>query len=100
MRITTNNVPRPVIGAHELTSAERKQHDYLDWPAIDEGRDSASFFRYKGELHDLGCFMRGGPEGWDGSEADSFFSATLVRYVHGNPDYGDYEYVVVATYVS
>jgi hypothetical protein len=36
--------------------------------------------------------------GWDGQSTDSFFSATLVRYVTGSDYYDDYEYVVVARY--
>jgi hypothetical protein len=90
MKVTTNNVPRPVIDAYELTAKEREQFDYLDWPAIDEGRDSASFFRYKGELYDLSEFERwdnpASPtrEGWDGFRSDSYFSALVVRYAdHG-----------------
>jgi hypothetical protein len=92
VKVITNNVPRDVIEAHELTPAERAEFDYLDWPAIDDGRGSASFFRYKGELHDLGEFSQdygitkgvGLPEHlskWDGYRSDSMFSALVVRYV-------------------
>jgi hypothetical protein len=100
MTITTNNVPRPVIDAYELTAKEREQFDYLNWSAIDEGSDSASFFRYKGELHDLGEFERwdnpASPtrEGWDGFRSDSYFSALVVRYVE------DGEAVVVGLALS
>lgn len=83
-RIITNNHARPLIDAYELTEAERKEFDYLDWDAIDEGEDSASFFRYKGRLYELGEFMRTNDNGdfkeWDGYSSDSFFSGTLVRY--------------------
>lgn len=90
--IRTNNVPRDVIDAYELTAAEREEFDYLDWPAIDAGTDGASFFRYRGQLYDLGEFSRdcgilrgsGLPahlSSWDGYSSDSFFSATVVRYV-------------------
>jgi hypothetical protein len=93
VKITTNNKPRPVIDAWSLTATEREQFDYLDWEAIDDGRDSASFFRYKGELYNLGEFTRdygilkgaGLPEhlsNWDGYMSDSAFSATVVRYVN------------------
>lgn len=95
VKVVTNNVPRDIIDAYELTAEERKQFDYLDWGAIDEGRDSASFFRYKGQLHDLGEFTRdygitkgsGLPEHlskWDGYRSDSAFSAVVVRYVNDN----------------
>ena len=97
LTIRTNNVPRPIINAWELTPEERKEFDYLDWEAIEDGRDSASFFRYRGELYDLSEFVRivpqggdGGPfahydhtgelSGWDGIRTDSFFSGIVVRY--------------------
>jgi hypothetical protein len=92
MQVVTNGVPRPVIDGFELTAQERAEFDYLDWAAIDEGRDSASFFRYKGELHDLGEFSAdygitkgaGLPEhlsAWHGYRSDSFYSAMVVRFV-------------------
>jgi hypothetical protein len=56
-------------------------------------RLDASFFRYRGELYDLGEFMstRGMPEfsplvKWDGYSSDSYFSGTLVRYVDQDHD--------------
>ena len=92
MRILTNHHPRDIVDAYELTPAEREQFDYLDWPAIDDGRDSASFFRYRGDLHDIGEFSAdygitrgaGLPDSlsrWDGYRSDSFFSALVIRYV-------------------
>lgn len=91
-RVVTNSVPRDVIDAHELSAEERASFDYLDWSAIDAGEDSASFFRYRGELHDLGEFTSdygiarntGLPThlaAWDGYQSDSFFSALVVRFV-------------------
>jgi hypothetical protein len=74
-----------IVDAWQLTPAERARFDYLDWPAIEAGRDSASFFRRDGELHDLGTFLRTSPGsteytlGWHGCAGDSFFSGTLVR---------------------
>lgn len=85
MKITTNNVPRPILDALELTPAERRWHDYLDWPAIERGEDSASFVRYRGHAYNLGEFERLPPfgtlsaAGWHGSSADSAFSAALIR---------------------
>jgi hypothetical protein len=93
MTIVTNNVPRDVLGAHDLTPAEREQFDYLNWEAIERGEDSASFIRFRGSLYDLGEFEHTtGPNlsGWDGMQVDSFFSAVLIRYV-------DNERVIVAT---
>jgi hypothetical protein len=87
LRVITNNVPRDVIDAYELTSDERAQFDYLDWTAIEAGTDSASFFRYHGDLYDLGEFMHWDTtphdalKVWDGYLSDSAFTAVVVRYV-------------------
>ena len=101
MNVITNHQPREVIDAWQLTADERREFDYLDWIAIEEGRNSASFFRYRGELYDLGefsvfdypYFERNESEWakeWDGIQTDSYFSATLIRYTD------NYEAVVVA----
>lgn len=93
--IRTNNVPRDLIDAWELSPKERAEFDYIDWQAIEDGRDSATFFRYKGVLYDLGEFQRvherGGPvcvpfsyspfASWDGYMSDSFFSGLVIRLV-------------------
>ena len=100
IKIRTNNVPRFTIDACELTEAERAEFDYLDWSAIDEGRDSATFFRYRGQLYSLDQFTRtepGGPlalAGWHGMNADSYSSGTLVRLSD------DGESVTVASYLT
>jgi hypothetical protein len=82
MRFITNHVPRFTIDAYELTSAEREDFDYLAWGKIDAGEDSATFFRYRGQLYDLSEFVRStDPDNdyWDGIATDSFFSATVVK---------------------
>jgi len=103
LTIITNNVPRDVIEAHELSAEERAEFDYLDWPAIERGEDSASFARYKGELLDLAEFERpanyyseenAALAAWHGIRSDSFFSGVLVRYVD------DFERVILARYYS
>jgi hypothetical protein len=104
LRIITNNVPRDIIDAYELGADEQSEFDYLDWEAIKDGRDSASFFRYKGELHDLGEFLttselsRGAGHhdlsAWDGYQSDSFFSGLVVRYVD------NFERVIIGTYLA
>ena len=115
VKIRTNNVPRDVIQAYELTPEERAEFDYLDWPAIDDGRDSAEFFRYRGELYDLSQFSRvipagsarchpmecDAPEfsGWDGYQSDSYFSGTLIRWARDNGRI-DCERVIVGLYTS
>jgi hypothetical protein len=107
VKITTNRVPREVIDGWQLSAEQRAMFEYIDWPAVERGEDSASFVRFKGEWYDLGDFMRTSDmgvssdfSGWDGYVSDSFFSGVLVRYVHDNPDYEDYGYVVMATYYA
>ena len=89
MTIKTNNVPRYVLYWYELTDAERAEFDYLD---SDDAQASASFFRHRGSVYDLGEFMVSSIKGWDGIRSDSYFSGILIRYVE------DYERIVVATY--
>lgn len=102
LRIITNNIPRELFTWHELTEKERDWFDYLD----EDSRDSLRFARYRGEAYDVGDFVRivSKPAGfahyaapgspllaWDGIATDSYFSATVVRYV---PD-SSYELVVM-----
>lgn len=100
LTIITNNVPRDVLEGYELTPAERDEFDYIDWSAVERGEDSCSFFRYKGDLYDLGEFERwdnpASPtrQGWDGIQPDSFFSGVLVRYCD------NFERIIVGRYYS
>lgn len=98
MEIISNNQPRPVIDASELTQTEREEFDYLDWSEIEKGNDSATFFRYKGQLYDLGdCGHIGaafGLQGWHGYYADTAWSGVLVRLT------SDCDHVVVGRYYS
>ena len=104
--IKTNNVPRPIVCGWELTEKEAAEFDYLD--DITEG----GFFRYKGEVYDLGEFCRVIPAGsksyhpcdmhdiggdfknWQGYISDSYFSGIVIRYTE------DLEHVIVGTYFS
>lgn len=81
MEIITNHQPRFTIDAYELSAKERERFDYLDWPAIDQGEESATFIRYKGWLYDLGEFVTSEQFGsyWHGADVDTFFSATLLH---------------------
>lgn len=100
LTVITNNVPRGILDAYELTPAERYEFDYIDWKAVEEGRESASFFRYRGEVYDLGEFeVWDNPssltrQGWDGIKPDSFFSGLVVRYVD------HFERIIVGRYFS
>lgn len=83
--IRTNNVPRDLVDAWELSPKERAEFDYIDWQAIEDGRDSATFFRYKGVLYDLGEFLRLRGDSpfvsWDAFSPDSVFSGLVIRLV-------------------
>lgn len=92
VKVKTNNVPRFVLDACELTPDEREEFDYLDWERIEEGSESATFFRYQGTLYELGQFthdyglLKGArlPEHlskWDGYMSEGAFSALVVRIV-------------------
>lgn len=100
LTIKTNNKPRFTIDSYELTEKERNEFDYLNWEAIDKGDDSATFFRYKGQLYDIGEFMRTdntneAMKGWHGYSPDSFFSGVLIRYVSD-----DCEQIIIGQYSS
>jgi hypothetical protein len=100
LTVITNNVPRDIIEAYELSARERAKFDYLDWQAIERGEDSASFFRFKGDIYDLGEFERwSGPAfsplaKWDGHRSDTFFSGLVVRYCD------DHERIIVGRFYS
>lgn len=107
LTIRTNHHRREILDPHDLTPAEREEFDYLDWAALDRGEASAQFFRFGGQVHDLGEFTtdygltRGGGlpspfEGWDAYRSDSAFSGMVVRLVKA--DYGDHDIVVGRVY--
>jgi hypothetical protein len=83
--ITTNHVPRDLIDGALLSDEERRQFGHYDWPAVDEGSESAKFFRYRGRTYDLADFERvdeGGElaaAGWHGALAESVWSAVVIR---------------------
>jgi hypothetical protein len=99
LTIRTNNVPRPVLDGFQLTELEREEFDYLDWPAIERGEDSASFFRYLGHVYDLGDIPTAPDNfkalGWDGAASDSFFSGILVRWFSPDGSYIGGDEVVI-----
>lgn len=92
MKIRTNNKPRDIIQAYELTEKELLEFDYLEG----ENLDCASFFRYKGSVYDLGEFMLCPDsfhiENWQGIYSDSAFSGILIKYCN------NFEQVIVAQY--
>lgn len=115
INVTSNYRPREIIDAWELDQSERDQFDYLDWQAIDRGEDSASFVRYRGELHDLGEFMITSElnpgsghfplQWWDGYRPDSFFDGLVIKLAdslgtkgHDPSTYG--EYAIIGHYFA
>lgn len=91
--VRTNNIPRPVIYGFDLTEKERKEFDYLDFTTDcqdntgDNEGNYRQFFRYKGNVYDLGDCMRVEEsntlcKGWDGYYGETFFSAVVVKYVN------------------
>lgn len=101
MKITTNNIPRDLLEAWELTPTEIREFDYLDWEAINRGEASAQFFRYRGSTYDLGEFEWTGHAGypkliqdWHGIQTDSYFSGIVIKYLAEN------EQVIVGRFLS
>ncbi len=94
MKICTNNKPRDILHACQLTEKEITEFDYLEGESL----DFASFFRYKGNVYDLGEFMfyssRFQFKGWAGYYSDSAFSGILIKYCK------DFDHVIVGQYFS
>ena len=58
LNVKTNNVPRDLISAFELSGAQysklRKEFEWMD----DSEFESAMFFNYRGQIYALADFMR------------------------------------------
>lgn len=98
LTIVTNNHYYPILYWYELTPAEQKDFDYLD---DESSQESALFFRYRGQMYDLGEFMRTRDFGkdsplskWYGYMSDSYFSGVLINFSEDN------DFVQVARYYS
>jgi hypothetical protein len=101
MPVITNNVPRLIVDGFDLTPQEREEFDYIDWVLTEKGEESREFFRYKGEIYDLGDFMYINPDmlpagsilkGWDGYINDTMFSGILVKHCE------DHDHVIVGRF--
>lgn len=102
MKIVTNHNRRRILDASDLTVKEAEWFDYLDWDKLEKGEDSASFFRYRGNVYDLGEFQRVPNyehfQQWDGYQSDSFFSGIVVKY-YSDRNFDPYDdFVIVGTY--
>jgi len=93
MQIITNNMPRLMLYANELTDQERINFDYM------EDIETGDFFRYKGQVYSLDEFIRTGNnealKEWDGYSSDSFFSGVLIKLCDEDSDR-----IIVGTYYS
>lgn len=77
MNIKTNNRVRPLVSYFELTESQRADFDYV----TGEDRYSERFFVYKRAAYDSSEFMRlDNCPPWQGSQVDTYFSATLIRF--------------------
>jgi hypothetical protein len=85
LTIKTNNVPRELISAFELSSAQySKLRAEFDWMDLDEF-ESAMFFEYRGQVYALADFMRTEGDilrdGWQGILNETFFSGLVIKIV-------------------
>jgi hypothetical protein len=100
IKVYTNNRPREIIEGYELNKDQRKEFDYIDWSKVENGEETPQFFKYKGELYDLGEFSTTSElhdsklTKWDGIQSDTFFSGILIKYTP------DFEHVIVGRYYS
>jgi len=79
MEVITNNHPRDLLRYDELSE---KDQIWFNFP----GADECDYVRYKGMAYCVSDFMRttftsDEFKGWDGYEADTFFSGVLVKFV-------------------
>jgi len=93
MKIYTNHHWRKLLYFYELTDKEKRE---LDW--IED--DTASVFRYRGNVYALDEFMRIDKtaskefQDWHGYSSDSYFSGVLVKLSEDGEEYQ------VAIYIS
>jgi len=100
MNIKTNNQPRRLFFACELSQSERtKLRQQFDWMDDEQFEHDCSFFKYRDWYYNLADFMRiefaakeSEFQGWHAYCSDSYFSGTVIKLC-GN-------YVVVGRYCS
>jgi hypothetical protein len=91
--ITTNHHMRSLQAFYELPAKAQKQFDYMGEPnVLNDEHYYLRFFKYRDYWYDTNEFQRATSDDlkeWDGFAADTYFSATLVKYAE------DYERVIV-----
>lgn len=91
MKIITNNQPRDILSWYDLTPVELKEFDYINT----ENQIDALFFRYKGNVYDIGETVYITSMGdWQGIYSQSYFHGVLIKI---NPHV---ETVIVGSYYS
>lgn len=97
MKVTTNNIPRPMVCLADLPAKTQLDFDYVR----EQGDYSERFVQYKGcwyDVYDSQSVTRelgfNQFKGWHGVVSDSFFSGVLFKLV----DDGDS--VIVGSYYS
>lgn len=97
--VITNHHERKVIEAWELPESKRSDFDYLDWEAILDGRDSAQFVSYRGEIYDLNEFELPPSilNNWDQYHPDSYFSGIVCRFARDGQEIVS-DYVIMGRY--
>ena len=97
--IKTNNQPRELKSLADFSLARQEEiRSDFDW--VEEIETTIGFFEYRGLVHHLESFLRvyagtdDVTQGWDGYEADSYFSGTLVRLC------SDSDFVIVGRYLA
>ena len=97
--VTTNNQPRELKCLYEFPLVRQQQiRSDFDW--MEDLENTCGFFEYRGCIYHLVNFWRvnagtdGVTQGWDGYEADTYFSGTLVKLC------SDPDYVIVGRYVG
>jgi hypothetical protein len=106
--ITTNWHRREVTDGWSVPAEVRAEFDYIDWEAIENGTDSASFVFAYGRWFDLGDTegnrfgdrMPDSLSGWDAYVSDTFFSGTVFRWVQDDPPYSDDWLIIVGRYFA
>jgi hypothetical protein len=79
-KIVTNRAWREFRPREDVPPAIlASEFDWTNEAHAAHGDYSDGFILYRGTWYHVGMFMRGGPEGWDASHGDSFFSGIVIR---------------------
>jgi len=98
LKIVTNNVPRNLLFAYELSEKDWKDTCYDEEDQHRAGKEGDTFVKYKDYVYSLADFMRiddNSPlKGWHGYLSETFFSGVVIKYCEDN------DQVVLGRYYS